>query len=65
MKVTYDRETDSLTIYLRDVPVKESDELRPGVIADLGYDNEIVGLEILRASKIVQNTKEFQFAFSE
>ncbi len=65
MKIVYDRETDTLTIFLRDVSIKESDEIRPGVIADLGYDGEIASLEILRASKVVQNTKEFQFAFSE
>ncbi len=65
MKITYDRETDTLTIFLRDVSIKESDEIRPGVIADLGFDGEIASLEILQASKVVQNTKEFQFAFSE
>ena len=38
MKVTYDRETDSLVITLRDAPIRESDEVRPGVIADFGED---------------------------
>ena len=32
MKVIYDRETDSLTITLREAPICESDEVRPGVI---------------------------------
>jgi uncharacterized protein YuzE len=36
MKVTYDRETDTMTISLRDQRIKESDEIRPGVIADSG-----------------------------
>ena len=36
MKVIYDRETDSLLITLRDEPIRESDEVRPGVIADFG-----------------------------
>jgi hypothetical protein len=35
MKAEYDKETDTLTITLRDTRVKESDEIRPGVIADL------------------------------
>ena len=33
MKVVYDKETDSLTITLRDECVKESDEILPGVHA--------------------------------
>lgn len=62
MKVIYDRETDSLTIMLRDERIKESDEVRPGVIADFGYDSGIVRFEILEASKVVENTREIQFA---
>ena len=62
MTAEYDRETDTLTITLRDARVKESDEIRPGVIADLGYDGSVVGFEILRASKIVEDAGEMQFA---
>ncbi len=64
MKVTYDQETDSLTITLRDERIKESDEVRPGVIADFGYDGGIVRFEILQASMLVKNTREIQFAVS-
>ena len=35
MKVSYDKETDSLTITLRDERIKESDEIRPGVMLTL------------------------------
>ena len=62
MKVRYDPETDSLTIALRDERIKESDEIRPGVIADFGYDGALVRFEILQASKIVENAREMQFA---
>ena len=65
MRVTYDPQTDSLTITLRDERVKESDEVRPGVIADFGYDGGVVRFEIMQASKVVQNTREIQFAISE
>ncbi len=65
MKVIYDTETDSLTITLRDERIKESDEVRPGVIADFGYDGGIVRFEIMQASKVVQNTREIQFAVGE
>ncbi len=65
MKVTYDRETDSLTITLRDERIKESDEVRPGVIADFGYDGGVVRFEVMQASKVVENAREIQFAVSE
>jgi uncharacterized protein YuzE len=65
MKVTYDQETDTMTITLREERIKESDEVRPGVIADFGYDGGIVRFEILGASKVVQKTREMQFAIGE
>lgn len=65
MKVTYDRETDTMTIVLREERIKESDEVRPGVIADFGYDGGVIRFEILGASSVVQNAREMQFAVSE
>ena len=62
MKVEYDKETDTLTITLREARVKESDEVRPGVIADFGYEGEIVGFEILDASTHTQNPMAMEFA---
>jgi uncharacterized protein YuzE len=55
MKIRYDRETDTLVITLKDARVKESDEVRPGVIADFGYDGGVVRFEILDASKRVED----------
>ena len=65
MKVRYDQETDSMTITFRDCRIQESDELRPGVIVDFGNDGALVRMEILQASKVVQNTREIQFAIGE
>jgi uncharacterized protein YuzE len=65
MKITYDEETDTLTIALRNERIKESDEVRPGVIADFGYDGGIVRFEILQASKVVDRAREIQFAVGE
>jgi uncharacterized protein YuzE len=62
MKVQYDPETDTLTIRLRDERIKESEEVRPGVIVDYGHDGGVVRFEVLRASKVVQKTTEMQFA---
>ncbi len=65
MKIKYDKETDTLTITLREARVKESDEVRPGVIADFGYDGGVVGFEILSASQVVEQTSEMQFAVAD
>jgi uncharacterized protein YuzE len=62
MKVTYDRETDTLTITLREERIRESDEVKPGVIMDFGYDGGIVRFEVLHASQVVEKTTEIQFA---
>ena len=62
MKATYDRETDTLIITLREARIRESDEVRPGVIADFGYDGGVVRFEVLDASKNVEKATEMQFA---
>lgn len=61
MKIRYDPETDILTIRFRDERIKESEEIRPGIIADYGYDNGVVRIEVLRASKVVERANEIQF----
>jgi len=65
MKIVYDKGTDTLTIILRDVRIRESDEVRPGVIADFGYDGEIVRFEILSASKVVSQPKAVAYELLE
>jgi uncharacterized protein YuzE len=55
VKVTYDSEVDVLRILLSDAPIEESDEDKPGVILDCDKDGNIVGLEILEASKRMIN----------
>jgi uncharacterized protein YuzE len=62
MKVKYDEEVDVLTIEFSDAPVEESDEDKPGVILDYDKDGNIVGMEILNASKRVQNPKSVEYA---
>lgn len=61
MKIHYDPDTDTLTIRLRDERIKESDEVRPGLVVDYGYDGGVVRFEVLRASKVVEKTREMQF----
>jgi uncharacterized protein YuzE len=62
MKAVYDRHTDTLTFQLTNSEVQESDETHPGIILDYDESGNIVGLEILNASKrnIRPDTMEFQ-----
>ncbi|MGA9058660.1 MAG: DUF2283 domain-containing protein [Terriglobia bacterium] len=62
MKVTYDPEVDVLRILLSDAPIEESDEDKPGVILDYDKDGNIVGLEILEASKRIANPRSVEYA---
>jgi len=65
MKVEYDPHTDTLTLLLREARIRESDEVRPGVIVDFGEDGTVVRFEILDASKVVDRTHKMQFALAE
>jgi uncharacterized protein YuzE len=62
MKVTYDPQVDVLRILLRNDPIEESDEEKPGVILDFDKDGNVVGLEILDASKRVENPGTLEYA---
>ncbi len=53
MKVAYDAATDILRILLNEAPIEESDEPSPGVILDYDAQGNVVGMEILDASKRV------------
>jgi uncharacterized protein YuzE len=62
MKADYDREVDVLTVVFNDAPVAESDEVKPGVILDFDSDGNVVGMEILDASRRVTNPAAMEFA---
>ena len=62
MKVTYDPQVDVLRILFRDVPVDESDQDKPGDILDYDKDGNIVGLEVLNASRRLDNPKGVDYA---
>jgi len=48
--ISYDKVADALYIRVRDGKVKESTEIREGVIVDLD-DDGVIGVEILNFSK--------------
>lgn len=51
MVIKYDKESDIIYIQFSDHKVVESEEDKPGVILDYGEKGEIVGIEVLNASK--------------
>ena len=62
MKVKYDQEVDVLTIRFSESEVEESDENKPGVILDYDKTGKIVGIEILNASRQIENPKSLEYA---
>jgi uncharacterized protein YuzE len=64
MKITYDREVDVLRIIFRDVTIDESDEQKPGLIFDYDKDGNVVGLEMLDASKRITEPESLEFALA-
>jgi len=55
MKISYDKETDILTIVLRDVPVADSDEGKRGVIVDYDASGDLVAIEVVDASGLLDD----------
>ncbi|MFN6516671.1 MAG: DUF2283 domain-containing protein [Nostoc sp. CreGUA01] len=64
MKITYDPEVDILRIILSDVPIEDSDEEKPGVILDYDQNGNIIALEILDASKKIDNPRSLEYSIS-
>jgi YD repeat-containing protein len=58
MRVNYDAKTDTLTVIFREVPVAESDEDKPGVILDYDEAGNIVSIEVLDASRRVEDPRK-------
>lgn len=61
MRVIYDTGTDSLSIILSDHPVVESDEEKPGVILDFDDGGNVVAMEILDASRRVDQPTQMVY----
>ena len=62
MTVNYDPRTDTLTVRFSSEKVEESDEGKPGVILDYDARGRLVGIEILDASKNVENPAHVDYS---
>jgi uncharacterized protein YuzE len=65
MKITYDPEVDVLQITLKETPIAESGEDTPGIILDFDSEGQVVGIEILQASKRTDNPQAIEYMISE
>jgi uncharacterized protein YuzE len=61
MKVTYDPEVDVVRIVFNNERIEESDTIKSGVILDFDKDGNVVGMEILNASKRIENPRAVEF----
>ncbi|HEV2851870.1 MAG TPA: DUF2283 domain-containing protein [Thermoanaerobaculia bacterium] len=61
MRVIYDAGTDTLSIILSDQKVAESDEEKPGVILDFDAGGNVVSMEILDASRRVDQPTQMVY----
>lgn len=59
MRIKYYKDTDSLYIDLSEKSSKESLEVAPGIVIDFDENNNIVGIDIDRASEVL-NLSHFE-----
>ena len=62
MKVVYDQKVDVLRIVFNTAEIEESDEQRPGVIMDYDNNGNLVALEVLDASKRIEDPRALDYA---
>lgn len=55
MTVIFDPKTDTLRLIFRDAPITESDEDKPGVILDYDAEGNLLSIEVLEASRRVED----------
>ena len=52
--IEYDPEADALYIKLSEEPVIDTEEKEPGIMVDYDKNRQVVGLEVLRLSRRMQ-----------
>ena len=66
MKISVDKESDTLYFRLDESKIVESEEVRPGIILDFDKNDRVVGIEFLnissRATEAELSTMQFQLS---
>lgn len=65
MKIKYDPKVDVIRIILKDVEIEESDEETSGIILDFDSNRNVVGIEILQASKRIDNPQAIEYIIAQ
>ncbi len=52
MRLSYDRETDSLYIHLTERPASDANEVADGVVLDFDAQGALVGIDVQHASRV-------------
>ena len=65
MKIKYYPEVDIIRITLKDVDIEESEEETAGIILDLDINGHVVGIEILQASKRIDNPQAIEYMITQ
>lgn len=59
-RYSYDEKSDSLFIYLKEGEEESFEEIVPGINIELDKENDIIGVEILKASRFIKNLKPLE-----
>jgi YD repeat-containing protein len=64
MRITYDEEVDVVRIEFRNAVIAETDEDRPGILLDYDAEGNVVSIEILEASRRMENPRACEYALA-
>jgi uncharacterized protein YuzE len=65
MKFIYDPDKDILQITFMDTTVEETAQIAPGLVFDYDEDGNVIGLELTKASKQVDNPYAISYSVGE
>lgn len=59
-RYSYDERSDSLFIYLKEGEEDNFEEIVPGINIELDKNGEVIGVEILKASRFIKSLKPME-----
>jgi len=57
-RYNYDEKSDSLYIYIKEGEEEKFEEIVPGINIELDKNNDIIGIEVLKASRFSESLKK-------